>query len=224
MTGYVYLTTNDVNNKIYVGKRQKPRFEKWYKGSGTHLKCAFKKYGRDKFHTRVLEWCKTEEALCEAEKKWIAFYRGMGIEMYNIAEGGKGGNMVEWSELSPEWRAEINKKNSISHIGKKNGFYGKHHSEAMKEHLRETSLRYAYKDLPRPLIIRQRKHRQKMPKVAQCDKKTGELIKVWDNWCEASRAVSPNNRTGYSHIGECCRGERKSAYGYGWRLAEEGET
>ena len=60
MIGYVYLTVNDINTTIYVGKRQKARFEKSYKGSGTHLKLAFKKYGKEHFHTSVLEWCETD--------------------------------------------------------------------------------------------------------------------------------------------------------------------
>lgn len=223
MTGYIYLTVNEINNKIYIGKRQKPRFEKWYKGSGTHLKLAFNKYGKDKFHTTVLEWCETEEELCQAEKRWIAHYKQMGAEMYNIADGGKGGNMIEWSKLPPERRREINKKNALSHTGEKNGFYGKHHSEAVRERIREANLRQARKGLPEQLIEYQQKHRREMPKVVQCDMKTGRFIKIWANWCEAGRVVGTTNRTSYSHIIECCTGKRNSAYGYKWRLAEEGE-
>lgn len=69
MIGYVYLTINDINNICYIGKRQKNHFDKAYKGSGTHLKLAFAKYGRELFHSYILEWCNTKEDLCKTEKK-----------------------------------------------------------------------------------------------------------------------------------------------------------
>lgn len=221
MIGYVYLTKNDVNDIIYVGKRQKSKFEKSYKGSGTHLKLAFKKYGKDKFHTTVLEECYTEKELCEAEIKWIAHFREAGKEMYNIADGGKGGNMIRWSELPPERRAAINKKNSESHLGNKNPFYGKKHTEATKVILREKN-RAQNKKLPEELRAYKESQRKKLPKIAQFDISTGELIAIWNNWCEASKAVSKNNRCGYAHIGQCCRHERKTAYGFRWEFAETG--
>lgn len=215
MIGYVYLTVNDVNDIIYVGKRQKSKFERSYKGSGTHLKLAFQKYGKEKFHATILEKCDTEKELCESEIKWIAYFRRLGKEMYNIADGWKGGNIVRWNELSPEKRAEINKKNSESHMGSKNPFFGKKHSEETKAILREKNKR---NKLPKELHDYKLAQRNKLPKVAQFDLKTGELIAVWDNWCEASKSVSKKNRCGYAHIGECCRHERKSAYGYKWEF------
>ena len=220
MIGYIYLTTNDINDIIYVGKRQKKRFEKWYKGSGTHLKLAFKKYGKSHFHSTVLEWCESAKELCEAEKRWIEHYRNKGIEMYNIAEGGNGGNFVDWGNMTQERRAEINQKNSESHKGSKNGFYGKKHSQESKRLISEHNPRMY------PKALREYKEHQRsiLQKVAQYDKKTGELLAVWNNWCEASKAVSPSNRCGYAHIQENCQHKRKSAYGFRWEFAELGWT
>ena len=45
MYGYVYETINLVNNKKYIGKRVKSKFDINYKGSGKILKQAFEKYG-----------------------------------------------------------------------------------------------------------------------------------------------------------------------------------
>lgn len=223
MIGYVYLTTNELNNVVYVGKRQKSKFDRAYKGSGTHLKLAFKKYGRDKFHTVVLEECETEEELCKAEIKWINHFRKSGKEMYNIADGGKGGNVVRWDELSTKRRADINRKNSESHLGTRNPFYGKKHSEETKAILREKN-KNQYRILPKALVDYKENQRKQLPKVAQFDIDTGELIRVWNNWCEASKAISKKNRCAYAHIGECCRHERKTAYGFRWEFAETGWT
>lgn len=219
MIGYIYLTINDINPICYIGKRQKPKFDKAYKGSGTHLKLALEKYGRNKFHTFILQRCETVKELCEAEKKWIALFKGYGVELYNIGAGGDGGNMIDWASMPVEKRIEINKKNSDSHMGCKNPFYGKHHSEKTKAVIAEKNKGRA---IPAALVEYKARQRNGLPAVAQIDKKTGKLIKVWENWCEASKAVSPKNRCGYSHIGECCRHERKTAYGYRWEFAEAG--
>jgi len=218
MIGYVYLTINDVNNICYIGKRQKPRFDKSYKGSGTHLKLAFKKYGKGAFHTYILEWCLTKRDLCNAEKRWIARFKELGAELYNIGEGGDGGNMVDWGSLPLERRNEINKKNSESHFGEKNGFYGKHHSEKTKQLLRGKNVG---RTRPEGLKKYKAQQRENLPKIEQIDKKTGEVVNEWDNWCDAGKAVS-EQRCAYAHISECCKGTRKTAYGYRWRIAEVG--
>lgn len=217
MIGYIYLTINDANDICYVGKRQKSTFDKSYKGSGTHLKLAFNKYGKDKFHSYILEWCDTKASLCLAEKKWISKFKEYGTELYNIGLGGDGGNMVDWSSLSKERRAEINKKNSVAHLGEKNGFYGKKHSERTRIIISESN-----KGRTCPTALREYKERQRsmLPKVVQLDKNTGEVISVWNNWCDAGKAVCPKNRCAYAHIGECCRHERKTAYGFKWEFAE----
>lgn len=220
MIGYIYLTTNDANGKIYVGKRQKPKVERYYKGSGKLLKLAINKYGKSKFHTTILERCDTEEELCNAERRWIEYYRRLGADMYNIADGGNGGNMVDWNSLAKERRLEINKKNSESHKGEKNAFFGKKHSDISKKLISANSARI----YPEGLKEYKKRQRNNLPKIAQYEKHTGELIRIWDNWCEASKAVSPSNRCGYAHITECCRHKRKSAYGFRWEFAEEGWT
>lgn len=217
MIGYIYLTINDVNEICYVGKRQKPFFDRAYKGSGTHLKLAFNKYGRDKFHSYILERCDSIEDLCNAEKKWIAYFKKMGVELYNIGKGGDGGNMVDWGSLSEERRKAINEKNRQSHLGANNPFYGKHHTEKTKAIVREKNKSNV---APPELLEYKRKQRESLPKVAQIDKATGEIVNVWDNWCVAGKALVKAHRLAYAHISECCKGKRKSAYGYKWEVVK----
>ena len=53
--GYIYKTTNLVNKKIYIGKRQKSSFDKNYLGSGKKLKSAIMHYGTNAFVCEVLQ-------------------------------------------------------------------------------------------------------------------------------------------------------------------------
>ena len=55
MFGYIYKTTNLINGKIYVGKRQSSTFDENYYGSGKYFKRALKKYGKSNFSREVLE-------------------------------------------------------------------------------------------------------------------------------------------------------------------------
>ena len=49
----IYLTTNLVNNKKYIGVDTKNN--KYYFGSGTIIKQALKKYGKNNFTKEILE-------------------------------------------------------------------------------------------------------------------------------------------------------------------------
>ena len=51
MYGYIYITTNNINNKKYIGKHKCNNFDTTYKGSGKLIKEAILKYGI-KFYNR----------------------------------------------------------------------------------------------------------------------------------------------------------------------------
>ena len=53
-------------------------------------------------------------------------------------------------------------------------------------------------------------------KVAQYDKQTLELIKIWDSMMDVERELGINQ----SNISQCCKGKRKSTGGYVWRYVE----
>ena len=221
MIGYIYLTTNIINGRKYIGKRQKSNFDKSYKGSGKLLKLAFDKYGKDNFETIILERCNSVKELCDAEIKWISKYRTLGIDLYNIASGGEGGNNVLWDQLPLERRKEINRKNSNSHKGNKNPFYGKHHSPETIARFSETR-----KGIHRDQSSKNKEKATKrahLTPILQINKVTGEIIKRWDNWAEAGEYLSDKHgRCAYAHISDCCRGQRKTAYGFCWQFERGG--
>lgn len=55
MYGYIYITTNIINNKKYIGKHKAKVHSKSYLGSGVILNEAIKKYGRSNFTNKVIE-------------------------------------------------------------------------------------------------------------------------------------------------------------------------
>ena len=53
--------------------------------------------------------------------------------------------------------------------------------------------------------------------VAQYDKQTNELIKVWDSLSDVTRELGID----HSSISKCCKRKRKSAGGYVWKYVED---
>ena len=114
MFGYVYKITNTLNNKIYIGKREKSSLDENYWGSGKHIKYAIKKYGTDNFNREILEWCDTKDDLCEKETFYIKEFDATNPDIgYNIATNGWGGGFPH----TEEWKT--------AHSGAGNGRYGK---------------------------------------------------------------------------------------------------
>lgn len=90
--GYVYLITNLINNKLYIGQKKSPCACPGYFGSGKIIKQAVRKYGEENFSIRVLFWCWSIEDLNKTEKAMIHLYRKVygKDRLYNISIGGNG--------------------------------------------------------------------------------------------------------------------------------------
>lgn len=88
---YVYLTTNLVNNKKYIGYHYGEANDS-YLGSGRKITEAIKAFGKNNFNKQILEICSTSEECFEREKFWIEYYNAVNSEeFYNIDKGGEGG-------------------------------------------------------------------------------------------------------------------------------------
>lgn len=98
----VYLLTNSVNGKRYVGQTTKSlnwRFGQHRRnaigGRKTYLYNAIRKYGVEVFIPTILETCLSLEDLDAAEKKWIEYYRALDRRFgYNECEGGRVNRMT----------------------------------------------------------------------------------------------------------------------------------
>lgn len=85
----VYLTTNLINGKKYIGADSKN--DPKYLGSGDFIKKAIKKYGRENFKKEILEICSSWEELMRCEEKWcLKFNVKENPQFYNCTNKGKG--------------------------------------------------------------------------------------------------------------------------------------
>jgi len=137
MYGFVYLTTNKVNGKKYIGMC-KNTHEKKYLGSGKLLKEAIKKYGKENFERIILQVCGTFQELSKAEEYWIKKYNAVKDEsFYNLTSGGFGGNSdylkEYWNTFTEEEKKYCRNWSKKDKNGKNNPMFGKKHSEKTKK-------------------------------------------------------------------------------------------
>lgn len=173
--GYIYLVANCINDKYYIGQHKynttnqpdeipEEVLEAYrkshdhdmfsidinYLGSGTLLKSAINRYGRDKFYVEdILDIASCKNELDALEEWWIFNYRCLGHKLYNIAPGGSGGDIIsnlpkdKYSKL-----CELHRYNSLkstsplrhSVVGELNPMYGKHHSKESKLKISKSKL------------------------------------------------------------------------------------
>lgn len=139
VTGFIYITTNHINNRKYIGQYSGNR--KNYLGSGKLLKQAIKKYGKENFSKEIIEYCNSRQELNEAEIKWIKFYNAVDDEnFYNIASGGmtyimsKEKHPLFGKQRSEEVKEKISKNNARK--GKPGTMLNKHHTSETIEKLK----------------------------------------------------------------------------------------
>lgn len=101
MYGYIYLTTNLVNGKMYVGKHKSSYFNPEYKGSGKRLWYAINKYGWDNFKTELLTECDSLDELNQCEIDEIKRRDAVLSEQYYNLNGGGEGWQASWQ--SPDF-------------------------------------------------------------------------------------------------------------------------
>lgn len=112
MYGYVYLTTNTLNGKRYIGQHKCKKFDTRYKGSGMIIRRAIEKYGRDAFSVIILETFESKTDLDEGEIFWISYYNAVESEsFYNIDRGGKAQGRRPGHEVTPETREKLRQIN-----------------------------------------------------------------------------------------------------------------
>jgi len=115
---YIYLITNKLNGKIYVGKHSTNNLDDGYMGSGKIIKQSITKYGIENFTKEYLAFCDTEENLNWLEKFYIKKYKAREVG-YNITYGGDGVCGIKHSEESKHKISMAIKGRHLSYDAKK---------------------------------------------------------------------------------------------------------
>lgn len=224
---YVYLTTNLVNGKQYIGKH-KGRLDDDYYGSGILITLAIQKYTKKNFKKEILCICQSEEEVNKQEEYFISKYNAVADpHFYNISKGG--GNITK--EYSIEQRKIINQKISIKNSGENHHMYDKHHTEETKQKLKEASLRYwtkekrkerseQYQGVNNPMYGKHHTqeaidkiNKDRKIKIYQLDKNNEQIINQYESIRDAERALNVS----HGLIGKVLNKDNRSAYGYKWK-------
>lgn len=87
---YTYMTTNTINNKIYIGVHSSNKLYDSYMGSGKILKRAIKKHGKENFMFTHLEFFNTRKEAMEKEGEIVTPEFISFDYTYNLTVGGFG--------------------------------------------------------------------------------------------------------------------------------------
>ena len=99
--GFIYITTNMVNGKRYLGQKRFEFGKDWksYLGSGNALNAAINLYGSENFVKNIVHICYSEEELNNAEFELSVFFDVVNSkDWYNMIYGGKGKSGYHMSE------------------------------------------------------------------------------------------------------------------------------
>lgn len=201
----VYMHINRTNGKRYIGITQKLPEQRWRNGFGywgnNHFKSAILKYGWDNFSHEIIQSNLSFQEACELEELLIKKYKSNMSEYgYNRSAGG---------ERPANRHCYIPTRETINKIASANR--GKKRSAEAKRHIREA------------------KAGRGNGKTGMLGEDCGQAKKIYminlNNEIVGTYfgALEICRKFGYkspAKIGEVCRGERKTAYGYKWKYAE----
>ena len=134
MKAQVYLVTNNINNKQYVGQTINPHLPI---GHGRLLKTAYKKHGKDNFiYEPICTEIGDRQTLNYIERFWISTFNTVVPNGYNFETGGSDGQ--EWSGARRKAQSERRIGKPLNRpLGSKSGMKGKKYPEEGKRKLSE---------------------------------------------------------------------------------------
>lgn len=226
--GIIYKVTNLINQKIYIGQTAKGLEERRYMHEYESKKekttkifhKAIKKYGKENFSWEIIDTALSKEELIQKEIDWIRrcnTYIGFDNHNgYNMTTGGEGGGYAhteETKKLLSEMKKGI--------FGVDHPMYGRHHTDDTKDKMRN-----AHKGIKKTIQHRENMSKGRIGIIANSKSvvqlsSDGVYIATFSSAKEAKDALHVKDA---SCITRCCKGERKTAYGFKWMYLETYET
>lgn len=124
MEGSIYKITNDINDKVYIGKTLhtiEKRFQEHIKDAEKRdnekrpLYSAMRKYGVEHFSVELVEKVDIAE-LSNREIYWISFYNSYK-DGYNATLGGEGKTFYDYDQLVEDYLSGSLVKEVAAHFG-----------------------------------------------------------------------------------------------------------
>lgn len=211
---WIYLITNDVNGKQYVGKTYYNNIqERWKEHCQDYkrLKCekrplynAMNKYGIEHFHIQEIEYVPSEINLEEREIYWIAQYDTYH-NGYNATLGGDGKRYLDYDQIIKIYKQIQNITQTAQIIGC--------HKDSVTKILKAAHI---------PIKTSQEIQKEKNGKIINMYSLDGQFIQSFESTHAAARYMIENKLTNCKlttikqHIHEVCEGKRKTAAKFKW--------
>jgi hypothetical protein len=213
--GYIYKITNDINDKVYVGKTCLPTIEQRF---AEHLRDAKKpqlekrplyrainKYGAEHFAISLIGEYPDEE-LNDYEIYWIGYYNGYTCG-YNATKGGDGKMYLDHDAILArlkEYPYPIQVANEFNCS-----------SDMVRQIATSNNIQ-----------VRNYGIDQNKQPVCMIDKNTNEVLKIFDSAVDGAKWCVDNGKASGipdgTHIVAVCKNtNRKTAYGYKWKYVKQ---
>ena len=206
--GYIYLITNKINTKKYVGKTAQSIEKRWREHISDSKKerCeirplyrAIRKYGVENFSIELIEEC-NPKALPEREQYWIEYYNTYK-DGYNATLGGDGTIIYDYEGIIQEYLT----LHSVQEVA--NTFNC--NRDTVHNILTANDI---------PIVPTKIVNAIKMSKPVLQYTKEGQFVKEYPSAMEAARQMGSENYM--PNISRCANGKRKTANKYIWRWKE----
>lgn len=220
--GFIYITTNLVNGRLYVGQKKIRSGWETYLGSGDALKKAIQKYGRENFERKIIDIAFSVNELNYLENLYTRMFNAVDSrKWYNICYGGING-------------AANHQKKPVKLFDIKGNLIEQYDSISRASNITGDSRDVIRNSCNGKIVMTKCKHiwrwaeddfnkypteygkREKSIEV-KCYSIDGKFIKKYESLHEAENN-SGINRTS---IKSCCDGFISTAGGYVWRYIED---
>lgn len=241
----IYLITNLVNSKKYVGQTLQGREERrwlehsvFYLNDNKILHNAIKKHGSENFEFKVIETDIPEGLIDERERYYIKYYNTFYIngQGYNMTEGGQGvhgylhteetkqqikeSNLTAWQRIKeeePERYAQLCLNRSLSNKGKpKSDAHKALLSKIASERTGEKNPFFGKHFSEKSKELLREAKAQNLSQINAYDLQTGKLWKTFRFATEAIQELDLQPSAN-SRILLVCKEQKGHAYGYIWR-------
>lgn len=219
INNYIVYKHTSPNNKVYIGITCQNPVRRWRKdGSGykshKYFWNAIQKYGLDNFKHEILYSGLSKEEAEQKEIKMISFFDSTNSKNgYNMSFGGESGSVGY--KFTDEQKAKLRQ----THIGERNGMFGKIHTKETNEknriaHLKDNLSQETIEKMSNAKKGKKRT-KQSIEKQKETISKKVVCLETKIEYSSAKQAEKINN-IDPSCITKVCQGKRKTAGQLHW--------